>query len=446
MPSPSLINTEPSNLEAERTVIGALLLDSDAIFKILSRLCGHDFHDPVLGSIYQAIMQLTEEGSGIDFVTVADKLKDHSKIQQLGGSAFLADLSSKVPTASHIEKYADIVLEQSRRRQLARLGTKITSLAHEKTQSASELLEQAEQEFLQLSHQTTLHKPVSLSEMRTERYDRYTMLHEADDPAEHFGIRTGFSDIDHLLTAMAPGHFIVLAARPSMGKTALALDIARNVGLQQQKSVGIFSLEMTKEEIFDRMFGSLSSISPWKLTKGHLSDDEFMQMGPVLDQLTDHQIYVDDDPDRTLLNIRSKARRLQMEHGLDLLIIDYMQLIQITDRFARENRTREMSHISENLKQLARELHCPVLALSQLSRECERRPDKRPQLSDLRDSGSIEQDADRVLMLYREGYYNEATEHPQLTDLYIRKNRHGPTGHIELIFDKEKMSFNQTHR
>ena len=444
MSTKSLVSSVPSNLEAERTVIGALLLDPEAVFKVISILKKEDFQDPVLGMIYKAIIQLTEEGSGIDFVTVADKLKDNEKIEQVGGSAFLMELSNNVPTASHIEKYAEIVMEKSKRRQLAKLGTKITSLAHENERSASELLETAEQEFLQVSHKAATYKPVSLAEIRSERYERYTMLHEAEDPSEHLGIRTGFTDLDHLLTAMAPGHLVILAARPSMGKTSLALDIARNVGLQQHKSVGIFSLEMTKEEIFDRMFGTLSGITPWKLTKGHLTDEEFIQMGPVFDQLNDPKIYIDDDPDRTLLNIRSKARRLQMEQGLDLLIIDYMQLIQITDRFARENRTREMSHISENLKQLARELHCPVLALSQLSRECERRPDKRPQLSDLRDSGSIEQDADRVLMLYRDGYYNEETDNPGLTEVFVRKNRHGPTGSVELHFDEGKMSFNST--
>ena len=240
---------------------------------------------------------------------------------------------------------------------------------------------------------------------------------------------------------MTPGDLIVLAARPSMGKTALALDIARNVGLDQGKAVGILSLEMEKEQIFDRIFGSVSNITPWRLSKGLLTEEQFDKMGPSFDRLSNQRIFVDDDPNRTLINIRSKARRLQMEHGLDLLIIDYLQLIQVTDRVVRDSRTREMSHISENIKQLARELQCPILALSQLSRECERRPNKRPQLSDLRDSGSIEQDADRVLMLYRDVYYNEDTEDPDLAELSVLKNRHGPTGHIELRFEKEKMSF-----
>ena len=198
---------------------------------------------------------------------------------------------------------------------------------------------------------------------------------------------------------------------------------------------------MTKEEIFDRIFGSESGITPWKLTRGVLSDKQFMSMGPTMDRLADAHIFIDDDSNRTLTSIRSKARRLQVEHGLDLLIVDYLQLIRVTDRFARENRTREMSYVSENVKELARELHVPILALSQLSRECEKRPDKRPQLSDLRDSGSIEQDADRVLMLYRDSYYNEDADDPAITDLYIRKNRHGPVGCVELRFDGEGMTF-----
>lgn len=435
------IEKSPHNLEAERTVIGALLIDLEAIFKISARLRSDDFHDPVLGDIYNAIQQLSEKRTPVDFVTVADSLRDNKKIQQLGGSAFLAEITSNVPTASHVERYAKIVIGYSRRRQLAKLGQRITSLAYEEGKSSSDLIEQAEREFLKISHESTVHAPVMLAEMREERFDRYTTLYEADDATQLVGTRTGFPALDNLLTALAPGHFTVLAGRPSMGKTALALDIARHVGLAQHKTVAIFSLEMMKEDIFDRIFGSLSGISPWKLTKGLLSEDQFMQMGPVLDQLKNQQIYVDDDPDRSLINIRSKARRLQLQQPLDLLVIDYLQLIQVTDRSARENQTQKITHISESLKQLARELHCPVLALSQLSRECERRPDKRPQMSDLRDSGSIEQDADHVLMLYRDGYYDDAAEDTTLTDLYVRKNRHGPTGHIELRFDEAKMSF-----
>ena len=436
----------PHNVQAERTVIGALLTDPDAIFKIDSKLCGDDFYDPVLRDVYRAIQQQSARGTPVDFVTVADQLKANARLQQAGGGAFLADVASEVPTASHIEQYAQIVIDHSKRRQLGKLGKQLSSLAGEEDRPASELLETAEQHFLELAHQSTGQRPVRLADIASEQYERYTTLYEADDPAEHYGTRTGFSTLDNFLTAMAPGHVIVLAGRPSMGKTALALDIARHVGIDQQKTVAILSLEMSKEEVFDRIFGSLCGIEPWKLTKGQLSDEQFANMGPVLDRLQDHHIYVDDDFDRTLVNIRSKARRLHMQRPLDLLIIDYLQLIQATNELARENQTQKMTYISESIKQLARELRCPILALSQLNRECERRPDKRPQLSDLRDSGSIEQDADRVLMLYRDGYYDDDAEDPYITDLYIRKNRHGPTGHCELRFDNTRMTFETVER
>jgi len=441
MPRHATLPIAPHNLEAERTVIGALLTDPQAIFKVDARLAKQDFYDPVFGHIYQAIQCLSQKGTPVDFVTVTNTLKDSGKVQQIGGSAFLAELASNVPTSSHVENYADIVLEYSRRRQLATLATHLATLAYEDGKSASELIEHAEQEFLQLSHSSNTQKPVTLADMSADRFERYTMLYEADDPTEHYGTRTGFRGLDDLMTAMAPGQVIVLAGRPSMGKTALALDIARHVGLTQKKTVAIFSLEMTKEEIFDRIFGHLTGIEPWKLAKGMLTEKQFMNMGHAFDQLKGQPIFVDDDPDRTLINLRSKARRLQIEQGIDLLIVDYLQLIQVTDRSARENQTQKMTHISESIKQLARELHCPILALSQLNRDCERRPDKRPQLADLRDSGSIEQDADRVLMLYRESYYNEDCADPDLTDVYVRKNRHGPVGHVPLTFDKEKMSF-----
>lgn len=431
----------PHSVEAERSLLGALVMDADVLIDVRPVLKPEDFYDPVHRAIYSAIVGLYDDRKPIDFITLSDNLRNNQDVERIGGSTFLATLANEVPTASHAAGYAEIVREKSLRRQLAALGIRLATIAAEDKQAAAEILETAEQQFLHLTSKSIERRPVSLADMRSERFDRYTELYESDDPSEHYGTRTGFRDLDNLLTAMAPGHLIVLAGRPSMGKTAFALDIARNVGLEQGKAVGIFSLEMTKEEIFDRIFGSLTGIQPWKLTKGLLSEDQFMQMGPSFDRLDGRNIFVDDDPDRTLVSLRSKARRLQMQHKLDLVVIDYLQLIQVTDRSASENQTQKMTHISESLKQLARELECPVLALSQLNRECERRPDKRPQLSDLRDSGSIEQDADRVLMLYRESYYNEDVENPDVTDLYVRKNRHGPVGNVELRFNMQTMSF-----
>jgi replicative DNA helicase len=443
MPRPpsAFLETLPHSTEAEKSVLGAVLIDPEAVYRLETKLQPSDFYDPTFRQIFAAIRELSKNGQPIDLVTVKDQLQENQKFQAIGGTAYLAELAAGVPTASHIDQYAKLVLGYSHRRQLAKLGDKITTLAHDNDQTASDLIETAEQQFLELAQQSTTHRPTSLAEMRSEQFERYTALYEADDAADRYGTRTGIPPLDDLLTAMAPAHLIVLAGRPSMGKTALALDIARNVGLVQNKTVGVFSLEMTKEEVFDRVFGSIANIEPWKLTKGLFTQDEFNTLGSAFDRLSDDRIYVDDDPDRSLVTLRSKARRLHMEHKLDLLIIDYLQLIQVPQTTARENQTQRMSFISQSVKQLARELQCPILALSQLNRECEKRPDKRPLLSDLRDSGSIEQDADRVLMLYRDSYYDEDVEEPELTDLYVRKNRHGPTGHCELTFDAAAMTF-----
>ena len=441
MSRPTLAQMAPHSTEAERTVIGALLLDPEAIFKVDGRLSPADFFDPVYADIYGAIQQLSEKGTAVDFVTVTDKLQDNKRLQQIGGSAFLAGLASDVPTSSHITQYADILLEKSRRRQLGRIGNKIADLALQDQKSADELTEFAEQEFLKLSRQGIRNDPVLLADMRLERYEHYVTLYEADHPIDHGGIRTGFREIDHLLTAIAPGQLVVLAGRPGMGKTALALDIAANVAFEQKKVVAVFSLEMSKEEVFGRLFGKCLGVESWQLEKGTIDQQHFNQMAPVLDQFAEHPLYIDDDANTTLVNIRSKARRHQMQHGLDLLIVDYLQLIEVTDRLAGDNQTQRITYISKSLKRLARELHCPVLALSQLSRACDNRPDKRPQLSDLRDSGSIEQDGDRILMLYRESEYHEDCDDPDCTDVYIRKNRHGPKGRVELRFDRQKMSF-----
>lgn len=441
MPSPVLVRTAPHSSEAERTVIGALLLDPDAIFTVAPQLSPADFYDPVYRDIYDAIRQLSEKGMPVDFVTVADSLSKNPAIQNAGGSALLADLAAGVPTASHVSRYVDIVLEKSRRRRLADIGSKIAKLAHEEAKTADELTEMAEREFLALCRTATDDDPSRLADLRSERYDHYVTLYEADDPVAHYGIRTGFPPLDDLLTGLAPGQLIVVAGRPGMGKTAFALDIARSVAVDQGKVVSIVSLEMSKEEVFDRLFAKTLGVECWRLHKGLLSEDQFASMGPLMDEIETYPIYVDDDPNATLVNIRSKARRHQMRYGLDLLIIDYLQLIEVTDRLAGENQTQRITYISKNLKALARELHCPVIALSQLSRECDRRPDKRPVLSDLRDSGSIEQDGDRILMLYRESEYDDECDDPDRTDVYIRKNRHGPTGHVALRFDRKTMSF-----
>jgi len=410
------------------------------MIEVAAQLATSDFFDGVHRAIYEAMERLHEDRAPIDPVTVADALKDNKVIEAAGGLSYLAELASNVPTSSHAQKYCDIVRDHSLRRRLLSAGKSIQQIATDNDTPATELLESAEQQLLQLSRQSTQAKPRELAEIAPGRYEFYTTLYESEDPAEHFGIRTGFPDIDQLLTGLQPGHLMVLAGRPSMGKTALALDIARNVA-GGGKLVTIFSLEMTQAELSDRIFSTLLEVETWRLKRGSLSDDEYQRMGSVFDTLKDCRIFIDDDSDTTLANLRSKARRQQLEHGLDLLIIDYLQLIEVTDRSAGENQTQRISFISKNLKNLARELHCPIIALSQLSRSCEQRTPPIPILSDLRDSGAIEQDADSVIMLYRAGYYDNDLEQPDLTDVYLRKNRQGPTGHVELRFNAKQMAF-----
>lgn len=440
MPTATVFSTVPHSAEAELTVLGALLLDPDAIFMVAARLKADDFYDPIHREIYGAIRKLSEEGIAVDFITVANKLQDAGVLDRVGGSAFLAKLANDVPTASHIDHYADIVLEKSRRRGLAVIGKKLAELAQEDAKSSDELTEIAECEFLALSRPHSDERPTALGDMRTERYEHYVRLYDSDDENAIAGVRTGFADLDQKVTSLAPGQLVVLAGRPGMGKTAFALDIARNA-VEQGRTVAFFSLEMSKEEVFDRLFSRGLGVEAWKLSRGLLTEEQASRMGSVFDQFSNLKLFIDDDHNSDLINIRSKARRHQLQHGLDLLIVDYLQLIEVTDRSAGENQTQRITYISKSLKRLARELHCPVLALSQLSRECDRRPQKQPLLSDLRDSGSIEQDGDKILMLYRESEYNPDCDNPALTDLYIRKNRNGPTGQIELNFDKTRMTF-----
>ena len=438
-----LSDTEPHDTQAEKTVLGALLLDSEAIYRMQPTLHPTDFYDPAYRDIFTAIAALAEEGSAIDPVTVGSRLRGNRRINELGGTAFLAGIAADVPTASHVSHYAAIVLEKSLRRQLISVGRTITGISYEEKQTADQLIERAEQEFLTLTRQSVTEEPIRLDALGPERYDHYVSLYEAEDAAQQCGIRTGFAGLDEKLVGLAPGQLIVLAGRPGMGKTALALDIARHTTFEQEKSVCLISLEMSQEEVFDRLLSKQLSLPSWRLAQGRLTEEEFAGMGPALDQFQGVPLYIDDDHNSDLSHLRSKARRQKLATGLDLLIVDYLQLIEVTDRAANENQTQRITYISKSLKRLARELECPVLALSQLSRECERRPDKRPQLSDLRDSGSIEQDGDRILMLYREGEYVEDCSDPDLTDLFIRKNRHGPTGSVELRFERETMTFRE---
>jgi len=435
-----LIQTQPHSTEAERTVIGALLLDPEAIIKISDFLKTEDFYDPIYRDIYGAIMGLYSSHEPVDFVTVTSKLSDNKKLQEIGGSAFLAQLTSEVPTSSHIYQYGQIVKTKAVHRRIIKAGQKIAGLGFNEDKPVTELLDEVEKTVFEISNTFLKDKFVHIKKILEERYERFAEMHESDDDQTK-GIGTGFQGLDAKLSGLQPSDLVILAARPSMGKTALALNIAQNAAIRDGKSVGIFSLEMSKEQLVDRLFASMLGVDSWKLQKGKLEDTDFQNMGPIMDELNKANIFIDDSVASSIPELRAKARRLQMEHGLDLLVIDYLQLMSTGNASYAGNRVQEISEISRALKQIGREMHIPVLALSQLSRAVESRPGNIPQLSDLRDSGSIEQDADVVMMMYREDYYEEDSDRPGLTDVYIRKHRNGPVGRVELMFKKDHLRF-----
>lgn len=435
------LEAPPQSPEAERTVLGALLLDPEAIIKVSDFLQASDFYDPTYRLIYQAINDIYQAHEPVDFITVAAKLSNNEKLNSLGGSAFLADLAASVPTSSHIYQYGQIVKSRALHRTVIDAGRKISGLGYSLERPIPELLEEVEKTVFQITNTFLKEKFIHIRDVLDERYEKFAELHAADDPSSVKGVPTGFHSIDQKISGLQPSDLVILAARPSMGKTSLALNIAVNAAIRQHKTVGIFSLEMSKEQLVDRLFASMLGVDSWKLQRGKLDDSDFQNMGPIMDEMSKASIFIDDSSGSSMPEFRTKARRLQMEHGLDVLIVDYLQLMSTGNMSYAGNRVQEISEISRSLKQIARELRIPILALSQLSRAVESRPDKIPQLSDLRESGSIEQDADIVLMMYRKEYYDEDTDTPGITDIYIRKHRNGPTGRIELMFKKEQMRF-----
>ena len=436
-----VIETQPHSTDAEKTVLGALLMDPEAIIKVSDLLTSEDFYDPVYRQVFEAISTLYQAHEPIDFVTVSEKLKDNEKIQQIGGSSFLAELASSVPTSSHVYQYGQIVKTKAMHRRIIGAGQKIAGIGYEETRNVGELLDEVEQTVFSITNVYLKDKFVHIRDVLDERYEKFAELHESDDEEVVKGVPTGFQALDHKLSGLQPSDLLILEARPSMGKTSLMLNIAQNAAIKSGKSVAVISLEMSKEQLVDRLFASMLGVDSWKLQKGKLDDSDFQNMGPIMDELSKSKLFIDDSVGSTIPELRAKARRLQMEHGLDLIMVDYLQLMSTGNNSYAGNRVQEISEISRALKQLGRELRVPVVALSQLSRAVENRPGNIPQLSDLRDSGSIEQDADVVLMMYREDYYEEDSDRPGMTDVYIRKHRNGPVGRVELMFKQEHMRF-----
>src|SRR3990167_3910411 len=430
----------PQNTDAEASLLGALLIDSDAIIKIADIVYADDFYDEKHEKIYEAIRQLYEKHSPIDVLTLSNYLKDKGDLDFVGGSAYLTELTNYVPTAAHVEQYADIVSQKALRRRLIAASQDIVGLSYDEGKNLNELIEDAESRLFEISQKHVGQDVISLESVLSESFDRLDELHK--DKGKIRGIPTGYKDLDNVLAGLQPSDLIVLAARPSMGKTALQLNIAHNVALGPERPVLIFSLEMSKEQLVDRMLAMESGVDAWALRTGNLTDSDFEKISQAMGTLGEAKIYIDDTPSITVSELRTKARREAHRHDLGLIIVDYLQLMSGGGRYGSEgNRVQEITEISRGLKGIARELNLPVLALSQLSRSVESRSPQIPQLADLRESGSIEQDADVVAFIYREEYYNPDTDRKNLTDIFIKKHRNGPTGAAELYFDREKQRF-----
>jgi len=437
---PEGVRVPPQNTEAEASLLGAILIDAEAVVKIADTVSANDFYDERHQRIYEAMLYLYEKHSPIDVLTLSDQLKGTGFIDMVGGPAYLTELTNFVPTAAHAEQYAQIVAQKALRRRLIKASQDIVGLGFDETKNLQELIEEAETRLFEVSQRHVKQDITSLETILAESFDRLDELHK--DKGKIRGVPTGFKDMDNILAGLQRSDLFILAARPSMGKTALALNLAHNVALSANEPVLVFSLEMSKEQLVDRMLSMESGVDAWALRTGNLTDADFEKIGHAMGALSEAQIYIDDTPGITVSELRTKARREAHQHPLGLIIVDYLQLMSGGARFGGDgNRVQEISEISRGLKGIARELNVPLIALSQLSRSVENRSPQIPQLADLRESGSIEQDADVVAFIYREDYYNPETDRKNITDVFIKKHRNGPTGGVELYFDKEKQRF-----
>lgn len=428
----------PQNLEAEQAVLGSILLESDALLTVMERVRPEDFYSVAHQRIFEAMVELNEENEAIDLVTLTARLKDRGQLEEVGGVSYLAKLVGSVPTAANVEYYAQIVEEKALLRRLIRTATQIVASGYEAGDDVGALLNEAEQRILEISRRHAAHGFVSIRDVLMEVFDRVEYLYHHKGGVT--GIPSGFPDLDRMTSGFQRSDLIIIAARPSVGKTTFALNIAQNVAVRARETVAIFSLEMSAFQLVQRMISAESNVDAGRLRSGFLEGDDWEKLTMAIGALSEAEIYIDDTPGITVTDIRAKCRRLKKEKGLGMVVIDYLQLIQTRGR-PHESRQQEVSEISRMLKQMARELEVPVIALSQLSRSVEQRQDKRPMLSDLRESGSIEQDADLVAFLYRDDYYNQDSEKKNIIEVIIAKHRNGPVGTVELVFLKNYNKF-----
>lgn len=430
----------PQNIQAESSLLGSILLDADSMTKIADTIQPDDFYEKRHGIIFRSMLELYEKRQPIDVLTVTDKLESGGSIDDVGGAGYITELSNSVPSAAHVHYYGDIVSKKATLRRLISAAGEITQLGYSDDDDTDELLDKAEQLLYNVSEHKTGQGFRAISDVLNESFDRIEELNKSDGKLR--GVSTGFTNLDNTLAGLQNSDLIVLAARPAMGKSTYALNVAHHVASKDGVPVGIFSLEMSQEQLVDRLLSAESGVDSWKLRTGNLNDTDFEKIGVAYGSLAEAPIFIDDTPMLNVMEIRTKARRIQNEHGLGLVVIDYLQLMSSQGKYS-DNRVQEVSEISRGLKGLARELNVPVLALSQLSRTVESRSPQIPQLADLRESGSIEQDADVVLFLYREDYYNPESDRENLADLFVKKHRNGPTGQVELYFHGETQLFRE---
>ena len=436
----------PQNIEAEQSVLGAMLIDKEAIAKATEMLSAEDFYREAHRVIFSAMLEIYNKNEAVDMITVTDILRRDNKLEDVGGIAYITSLANVVLTAANVKYHAEIVAEKSVLRQLVKVSTEIAAMGYEANDEVGVLLDTAESRILEISNRKKRADFTPISAVLMDSVQNIEKL--LNNKGGLTGIPTGFNDLDKLTSGLHPSDFIILAARPSMGKTALALNIVQNVALRAHKRVGgdprsvaFFSLEMSKEQLVNRMLCAEANIDSQRLRIGEMKEDDWTHLWDACDVMSKAKIYIDDTAGITVMDMRSRARRLKAEHGLDLIVVDYLQLMQGSGkRNTSGDRQQEVSEISRSLKALARELDVPVLALSQLSRGVEARQVKRPMLSDLRESGSLEQDADIVAFLYREDYYNPETENKH-TELIIAKHRNGPVDTVNLFFHKQFTKF-----
>jgi len=434
-----LLRTPPQNVDAERALLGALILKSEAMHDVSVTVYPESFFADKHREIYRAILDTFMKGDPIDILSITTKLKTRDLLDRVGGASYITELVESVPAASNATYYAELVQSKSILRGLINAADEIAEIGYSDPENIDAAMDTAEKKIYQVTNAPTTQKFTPIGSSLTEAWDRFEKL--SSEEHQHRGVPTGFRALDNLLAGLQKSDLIILAARPSMGKTTFALDVARNAALISNASVGIFSLEMSDQQLVDRMLAAEAGVDSWKLRTGKLTtDQEFEAVQTAMGKLSEAPIHIDDQPGNNILKMRSSARRLKNESGLDLLIVDYLQLMQPTATKASDSMTQQVTEISRSLKILARELDVPIIALSQLSRAVEQRGG-RPRLSDLRDSGSIEQDADVVMFIHREDKINKDSDRPNIAEIMVEKHRNGPVGMAELYFDDKHVRF-----